>query len=477
MATLDAQRTLPWITLSAREGRLAARAVARARAALGRPAAIACLDAARRRLVLSIAINHPPVLELSLDHPDPAAVAALERIASLRDLPPLEAAARLAELLAIEPLGTRFFRQFRSTFEQFREAIPGEPSPADRNSLALLQLTRVLFLYFVQSKGWLDGRSDFIARGVDDCLGRRRPLHRDLLRPLFFGTLNRPLPKRGALARKFGRLPYLNGGLFEPHFLERRWKVDVPTPAWRDAFDTLFEAFHFTTREGDAGVVAPDMLGRVFEGLMDPDQRRRTGTFYTPASLVERVVSVAIDMHAVHSKVPLADATILDPAVGSGAFLLGALQRVASLTRGPHETIAIARRRVLARNLFGVDLDPTAVRLAELRLWLAVIADDEKTDPEAIPPLPNLDAVVRQGDSLWGPQGLHRPDAAAARPPSSCAALRRHGRRWSEAPGPAGTPPRRGGGGGVITDAVHRGRGGVDRRPPGASAERDTVRG
>ena len=123
--------------------------------------------------MLTVAIDHPPVLELSLDQPDPAAVAALERISSLCHLPPLEAAARLAELLAIEPLGTRFFRQFRNTFEQFRRRCRLGPSAADHGSLALLQLTRVLFLYFVQSKGWLDGRDDFIARAVDDCLGRR----------------------------------------------------------------------------------------------------------------------------------------------------------------------------------------------------------------------------------------------------------------------------------------------------------------
>jgi methylase of polypeptide subunit release factors len=156
------------------------------------------------------------------------------------------------------------------------------------------------------------------------------------------------------------------------------------------------------------------MLGRVFEGLMDQEQRHRSGTYYTPASLVERIVGVAVSVHADHSSVPLADMTILDPAVGSGAFLLGALEHVVSLTRGPQETAATARRRVLARNLFGVDLDPTAVRLAELRLWLAVIADDETTNPEAVPPLPNLDAVVRQGDTLWSRQGLHRPDADVA---------------------------------------------------------------
>ena len=419
MATLDAQRTLPWITLSARDGRCAGRAVARARSALGRPAGIVCLDAARRRLVLTVAIDHPPVLELSLDQPDTAAVAALERIASLRGLPPLEAAARLAELLAIEPLGARFFRQFRHTFERFQAAMPVGPSPADRGALALLQLTRVLFLYFVQSKGWLDGRSDFLARAVDDCLVRRRPLHRDLMRPLFFGALNRPPAHRGATAKRFGAIPFLNGGLFEPHALERRWKIDIPTPAWRDAFDTLFEGFHFTTREGDGSVVAPDMLGRVFEGLMDPEQRHRSGTYYTPASLVQRLIDTALAVHGEHSGIPLVDITLLDPAVGSGAFLLGALDRITHATRQSHESAATARRRVLARNLFGVDLDPMAVRLAELRLWLAVIADDETTDPAAVPPLPNLDAVVRQGDSLWSRQGLHRPDPAIA------AALRR----------------------------------------------------
>jgi hypothetical protein len=414
MATIDAHRTLPWITLSARDGRVASRAIARARAALGRPAGIACLDAARRRLVLTVAIDHPPLLELSLDQPDPAAVAALERIAALRDLPPLEAAARLCELLSIEPLGARFFRQFRRTFEEFSRAMPSGPSAADSDTLALLQLTRVVFLYFVQSKGWLDGRPDFLARVVDDCLSRRRPLHRDLLRPLFFGALNRPAAQRGAIARRFGAIPFLNGGLFEPHPLERRWKVDIPTPAWRDAFDNLFEGFHFTTREGDGSVVAPDMLGRVFEGLMDPEQRHRSGTYYTPASLVERLVAFAIAMHVRDSTVPLIDVTLLDPAVGSGAFLLGALERIASHTRRPGEAAATARRRVLARNLFGVDLDPTAVRLAELRLWLAVIADDDTEDPGTVPPLPNLDAVVRQGDSLWSRQGLHRPDPAMA---------------------------------------------------------------
>jgi hypothetical protein len=98
----------------------------------------------------------------------------------------------------------------------------------------------------------------------------------------------------------------------------------------------------------------------------------------------------------------LADVAVLDPAVGSGAFLLGALERLAEL-QGGDIAPAELRRRILARNLFGVDLNPMAVRLAELRLWLAVIAADDTVPPGAVAPLPNLDGQIRQGDSLLDP--------------------------------------------------------------------------
>ena len=89
-----------------------------------------------------------------------------------------------------------------------------------------------------------------------------------------------------------------------------------------------------------------------------------------------------------------------------------------------------------------------AVRLAELRLWLAVIADDEASDPADVPPLPNLDAVVRQGDSLWSRHGLHRPDAevAAALRHARQAAIKAAGSgKRSRSPAPAPRAGRFGG--------------------------------
>src|SRR6185503_14925456 len=103
---------------------------------------------------------------------------------------------------------------------------------------------------------------------------------------------------------------------------------------------------------------------------------------------------------------------VLDPAVGSGAFLLGMLERLthARLVLDPASAgnRSRVRRDILAENLFGIDLSPIAVRLAELRLWLAVIADDPVTDIAQIAPLPNLDGVVRQGDSLIDQLGAAR---------------------------------------------------------------------
>ena len=96
--------------------------------------------------------------------------------------------------------------------------------------------------------------------------------------------------------------------------------------------------------------------------------------------------------------------TLLDPAVGSGAFLLGALERLAAFEPDGGRRSA-RKRRILTRNLFGVDQNATAVRLAELRLWLAVIAADPAERMETVKPLPNLDCLIRQGDSLFDHSG------------------------------------------------------------------------
>jgi hypothetical protein len=416
---------LPWFAASAQAaGQLAGR-FARSLLRRGETAAILVLNEETHQLAISISFGGCPVLVIDTTSPDVVAVECLTVLARIPSSGKLSQAARIADALTVEGLGSRFFSAFEHQLERMADAINDLPGRENRRSLALLQMNRLLFLYFVQSKGWLDGREDFLRNEVDRCLGGKRNLHTHLLKPLFFGTLNREIHRRTCTASAFGRVPFLNGGLFEPHPLEKQWRGGIPNVVWRDVFDHLFERFRFTVTEGETSAIAPDMLGRVFEGVMAPAERRDSGTFYTPPALVHQLIDAAltaliverqqiapdeararITRHDPTIQKLLAGVTLLDPAVGSGAFLLGALERLADIRRCPDQPSARLRRGILLENLFGVDINPTAVRLTELRLWLAVIAEDPAEQPEAVEPLPNIDCLVRQGDSLTDPLAL-----------------------------------------------------------------------
>jgi Eco57I restriction-modification methylase len=413
-----------WLGLACDDPARTARGAARQLADRGRIGAVLGLDTGSRRLAVSASLDQTPVLEIDLVKPSRHATSCLARLGGAVPGGALALVARAVEVLSGEGIGRHFFLAFRATLDRIVSTLPVAVPRRERRALALLQLTRVLFLYFVQVKGWLNGSDRFLRERLDDCLFRRRSVHRDLLAPLFFGTLNQPPAARGRTARAFGRIPFLNGGLFEPHPLERLHRVVIPSDAWRDAFDVLFERYHFTVVEDAPGsAIAPDMLGKVFEGVMEPDERRASGTYYTPPGMVHNLLdaglaafvagrigsSEANALRRLERGDPralghLEDIAILDPAAGSGAFLLGALERLVTL-RSPAAAPKL-RRHILARNLYGVDLNPAAVRLTELRLWLAVIADEPDGDPEAVAPLPNLDAFVRQGDSLRDPLRL-----------------------------------------------------------------------
>ncbi len=331
-------------------------------------------------------------LNVALGNPTPLSIRLLERLRAGRKGNALSHALRVAELLSSEAVSNRFFTAFRLALERMAGSVAPGPGrdDANRKLVVLLALSRVLFLYFVQEKGWLDGRRDYLRSLLDDALARRRHFHRTVLHPLFFGTLNRAADTRST-GRRLGLIPYLNGGLFEPHPVERRFgPIVFSNELWRDAFDGVFERFHFCVREADqVDAIAPDMLGRVFERVMEAPERRDTGTYYTPESLVGQIVDAAIETALVgrHRLSPtlaksvagaksrdrtagarahraLRDLRLLDPAVGSGAFLLGALE---SLTRmrlalSPRPGGAAARwqirREILRENLVGVDLSP-----------------------------------------------------------------------------------------------------------------------
>ncbi|HUP60849.1 MAG TPA: N-6 DNA methylase [Thermoanaerobaculia bacterium] len=335
-----------------------------------------------------------------------------------------------------ESVTRQFFQRFRTAVRDVAEALGTEYPREEREAVdgeALLILSRLLFLSFIQEKGWLGGERRFLVDRLEHEIARGREFFSGVLLPLFFGCLNTPLHERKLAARKLGSVPYLNGGLFEPSPFEQRHRdLHLPNELMQRVLEEVFEKFDFRVDEGDAAGthVDPEMLGKVFEALMAADERAASGSFYTPREIVDVLTERAVTewlcggqaiLPAQHQTGKIAcpplvarrllgkleSITILDPACGSGAFLLSALGVIERLYRRLAAEAGVEvprdlRQRIVANSLYGVDLKPEAVRLCELRLWLAIVSGSEASI-EQIRPLPNLDRNILQGNSLLAP--------------------------------------------------------------------------
>jgi hypothetical protein len=430
-------------------------------------------DVTGQRLAFACSSPATPLRHVVIDLCDlrPADLEVVEEMLPPPGEGPSATALRIARALDRSRAGARFFRDVVGVRDLLARSWTGvsTAAAADRDALSLLLLSRLMFLYFLQHRGLLAGRGDFLPALLRDWRRQRHAtsFYRARLRPLFFEALNRRPERRPPRAAAFGTLPYLNGGLFEKHALEvRHAALDVRDDVLVRVFDGLLEKYRFTSegagqRDNEPGIaVDPEMLGRIFEGLMPGERRGRTGTYYTPAPLVDRVVGMALARHLAERcgmAVPLAarlldgavddvpdtirtaagdvlrSVRVLDPACGSGAFLLGALTRIAASVAaldGPvHHGYADTdlRRHVVGESLHGVDLLEDAALICCLRLWLALVP--RRADAGDVPPLPNLDRRVRQGDALVDPLDIGESIAGRAAHTDGAPALRALARR------------------------------------------------
>lgn len=374
--------------------------------------------------------REPRRLDVDLGHPT---AHALDRLNLLTN--GIDSGRIFDRALDRESLTRQFFERFRRAVRDVSQAIRAaqpEESKDAADGQALLLLSRLLFLYFIQQKGWLNGERRFLVDRIEAAVRERRSVYATLLVPLFFGCLNTAARERDGVARQLGKIPYLNGGLFDPSAFElRNPNLNLPDDLLQRVVEDVFERFAFSIDESDAAGahIDPEMLGKVFESLMNSGERLSTGSFYTPRAIVDVLAARAITgwlsegdprtretlerilrgepVRRPGNAAALArrlDAiTILDPACGSGAFLLSALRVVERLTMALNaEPVPDLRRRIVERSLYGVDLKPEAVRLCELRLWLAIVSQAGDSISN-IQPLPNLDRNILQGNSLLSP--------------------------------------------------------------------------
>ena len=434
--------------------------------------------------------------------------------------------AQIEDAFSVEAVTKEFFEQYKGLFLDLKDELDAiakkdktigaefagkKVSTAD---FAKKLMGQIVFLYFLQKKGWLgvakggdwgDGTHNFLRRLFEGKFGSYKNFFNDILEPLFYDTLATDRGHDAWCSIFKCRIPFLNGGLFEP-VAGYDWKktdITIPNSLFSNSKKTeagdegtgildVFDRYNFTVNEAEPlekeVAIDPEMLGKVFENLLEVKERKSKGSFYTPREIVhymcqeslinyldtainsktelvgterrkqgllgdekaeqilltvptrgelilradietfihsgdqashyeaarmdgtnyKRNLPKTIETHAKLLDEKLADIAVCDPAIGSGAFPVGMMQEIvrARSALTPYfndvkdRTAYHFKRHAIQNCIYGVDIDPGAVEIAKLRLWLSLVVDEE--DVKQIKPLPNLDYKIVSGNSLLG---------------------------------------------------------------------------
>ena len=347
------------------------------------------------------------------------------------------------EAFSVERLNKEFFNGYKDRYKKFLAYLDDDTK--DNRDYVKKLLGRLVFLQFLQKKGWMgvpaingkweNGDRNYLYNLVKHHNGNDRLLS-DVLETLFFETLNEPRTDDIAapILGENIKIPYLNGGLFDRDDIDKK-DVDFPYAYFLELME-FFGMYNFTIDENDpddAEVgVDPEMLGHIFENLLEDNKDK--GAFYTPKEIVQYMsqesiaqylkthtdesLHLAIDELIKKRKVPealqdknaalkvyqlLADVKVCDPAIGSGAFPMGILNvlyhsrlLLYGFTNPTKEfSPSSVKRDIIQNNIYGVDIEKGAIDIARLRFWLSIVVDSDR--PEA---LPNFDYKFMQGNSL-----------------------------------------------------------------------------
>ena len=373
---------------------------------------------------------------------------------------------------SVEQLSKEFFDKYKKQFEKFWKYIAskeeykgvfingqGEREVKIRNFTKKL-LGRIVFLYFLQKKGWMGcpeqelwgaGDKKFMQNLFKD-FTHKEQFHSKCLVELFYNTLNAKRDKQtfscegleGALNNS--KAPYLNGGLFDSDKLEST-KIDFPESYFEDLFD-FFGQYNFTIDENDPNDyevgIDPEMLGHIFENLLEDNKDK--GAFYTPKVIVQYMCQeslieylptklgaettgevkqaiedlirnrLAEDISDLDLVEPIAqalfDVKICDPAIGSGAFPMGILNVIYQVIEALYylQPDSVARvwnisdtqwqPHLVKKNIIQHSIYGVDIESGAVdiaRLRFWLALVVDEVEPL---PLPNLDYKIMQGNSL-----------------------------------------------------------------------------
>ena len=401
----------------------------------------------------------------------------------------------LEKAFNIEVVTQEFFEKYKSLFLDVKDSLDRlmkkdqaiakdfADKGVDPVDFSKKLLGQIVFLYFLQKKGWFGverdsdwgtGPKNFLRLLFEKMIANYKNFFNDILEPLFYEALAKE--RDDDFYSRFNcKIPFLNGGLFDP-LSDYDWihtDILLPDELFSNLVRTkegdtgtgildIFDRYNFTVKEDEPlekeVAVDPEMLGKVFENLLEVKDRKSKGTYYTPREIVHYMCQESLINYLVNEcegkvgrkdietliqygetavehdsrveqegketetysyKLPesirknaqllddkLKNIRVCDPAIGSGAFPVGMMNEIIRtrntltnyLEDKKDRSIYNFKRDAIQNSLYGVDIDPGAVEIAKLRLWLSLVVDEG--DIKQIKPLPNLDYKIMQGNSL-----------------------------------------------------------------------------
>ena len=187
----------------------------------------------------------------------------------------------------VEKVTKQFYERFRTELTAFQDFIDGITDKGDRDWYASLMLNRMMFVYFIQKQDFLDGDPDYLRNRLNrlrqtGSSGKFQDFYRAFLLRLFHEGLGQPEDQRDSeLDELLGRVPFLNGGLFDVHDLERDHPdIEIPDEAFERVFD-FFDGYRWHLDERphrEDNEINPDVLGYIFEKYIN---QKQMGAYYT----------------------------------------------------------------------------------------------------------------------------------------------------------------------------------------------------
>jgi Alw26I/Eco31I/Esp3I family type II restriction m6 adenine DNA methyltransferase len=391
-----------------------------------------------------------------------------------------DVAKKIRTALDIEKVTKRFFGDYQQQFVVFLDYIGGIDNEADKRWYASVLLNRLMFIFFLQKKGFVDNCNlDYLYQKYKETkttFGEDK-YYSVFLKKLFFEGFAKPDTERTPETNKLlGNIKYLNGGLFLQHKIELKYPgISIPDIAFEQLLKSvepkgLFEKYSWSLNDtpgGNDNEINPDVLGYIFEKYIN---QKAFGAYYTRTEITEylceqtvyklildevnepdidpelikksglerfgkpkhygSISELLMNLDAstckkliVGESAILPNMSLLDPACGSGAFLVAAMKTLINvyaaiigkidflndpkLTKWKkeieHDHPSInyfIKKQIITNNLYGVDIMEEATEIAKLRLFLTLVASAQTVDQ--LEPLPNIDFNIMAGNSLIG---------------------------------------------------------------------------